>query len=314
MQHPKTRGGSTGSGTKPKSPVPKAVDNRWQRSPTSEKKRVTKAPELETQIARLQEELKKTKSQLIEAESCTNQARLEANEAKKELAAMSAKLNEMWACEESKIQELRKISQDRDRAWEAELKAVQKHLATAINENQKLNARLEKAAEAEAEAVQAKQAGLVNEVMSLRSQLSESVNAVEEVKIRLNESKEAESRALEQLESVKSSMEEEASKAEAVWVEELGTTRAANTEMENELRRLKVQMEQWRKAAEVAAAMVLGEVGGGRKFEESSESFDFNAIGEKSNSGYLEYTEDEASIKKTSNMLKKFGVLLKIGQ
>ncbi|KAF5819435.1 putative interactor of constitutively active ROPs [Helianthus annuus] len=310
MQHPKTRGGTTGSGTKPKNLVPKPVDHR--RAPTSEKKRVTKAPELETQIARLQEELKKTKSQLIEAESCTKQARHEADEAKKELAAMTAKLDDLWACEESKIQELRKISQDRDRAWEAELKAVQKHLATAINENQKLNTRLERAAEAEA--VQAKQAELVNEVISLRLQLSESVNAVEEVKIRLNESKEAESRAVERLESVKSSMEEEARKAEAVWVEELGATRAANTEMENELRRLKVQMEQWRKAAEVAATMVLGEVGCNGKFEESSDSFEFNAIAEKSNSGYLEYTEDEASIKKTSNMLKKFGVLLKIGQ
>ncbi|KAL9998024.1 putative interactor of constitutive active ROPs [Helianthus debilis subsp. tardiflorus] len=81
--------------------------------------------------------------------------------------------------------------------------------------------------------------------------------------------------------------------------------------MENELRRLKVQMEQWRKAAEVAATMVLGEVGCNGKFEES---FECNAMAEKSNSGYLEYTEDEASIKKTSNMLKKFGVLLKIGQ
>ncbi|KAI3823421.1 hypothetical protein L1987_04857 [Smallanthus sonchifolius] len=288
MQHPKTRGGSTGSSTKPKNSGPKAVDQRWQRAPTSEKKRAVKTPELETHVARLQEELKKTKSQLSESESRTKQAH---QEAKKELAAMTVKLDELWACQESKIQELRKISQDRDQAWESELQAVQKHLATAITENQKLNIRLQKAAESEA--AQAKQAELAQEVLTLRSKLLETVNAVEELKVQLNESKESKSRALEQLDLVKSSMEED-------------------RKIEGELRRLKVQMEQWRKAAEVAAAMVLGEVGGGGKFETSSESFDFNVISEKS--AFLEDTEDESSIKKTSNMLKKFGVLFQKGQ
>ncbi|XP_076953712.1 interactor of constitutive active ROPs 5-like isoform X2 [Bidens hawaiensis] len=292
-------GRTTGTVTKPKNSGPKAVDHRWQRSPTSEKKRATKALDLETQVARLQEELKNTKNQLSQSESCTKQARQEAEEAKKELAAMRAKLDELWDCEEAKIQELRKISQDRDRAWESELQAVQKHLATAINENQKLNTRLQKTAQAEAE--QAKQAELAREIVTLRSQLSESVNEVKEVMIKLNESKESESRALEELELVKLGR-----------AEEVGTALAAKAEMEGELKRLKVQMEQWRKAAEVAAAMVLGEVGGGGKFEESTESFDVNVIGEKSS--YLEYTKDDSSNKKTSNVLKKFGVLLKMGQ
>ncbi|KAI3716651.1 hypothetical protein L1987_67666 [Smallanthus sonchifolius] len=266
MQHPKTR-----------YVLPSSFYSYYK------KKRAVKTPELETQVARLQEELKKTKSQLSESESRTKQAQIEAEEAKKELVAMTVKLDELWACEESKIQQLRKISFDRDQAWESELQAVQKHLATAIAENQKLNIRLQKAAESEA--AQAKQTELAQEVLTLRSKLSETVNAVEELTIKLNESKESESRALEQLDLVKSSVEED-------------------RKMEGELRRLKVQMEQWRKAAEVAAAMVLGEVGGGGKFETSSESFDFNVMGEKS---CLEDTEDESSIKKTNNMLKKIG-------
>ena len=54
------------------------------------------------------------------------------------------------------MQELRKISQDRDRAWESELEAVQKQhsmdsatLASAVNEIQKLKVQLEKAYESE---------------------------------------------------------------------------------------------------------------------------------------------------------------------
>ncbi|KAK1434921.1 hypothetical protein QVD17_00676 [Tagetes erecta] len=246
MQHPKTRVGTTGPGTKPKNSGPKTTDHRWQRGPTTEKKRATKTPDLETQLARLQEELKNTKNQLSQSESCTKQAQNEAEQAKKELAAMKAKLNDLWACEESKIQELRQISQDRDRAWESELQAVQKHLATAIAENQKLNIRLQKAAEWEP--AHTKQAELVQEN--------------EQLKIQINELKESESGALEQV-----------------------------AETEGELRRLKVQMEQWRKAAEVAAAMVLDDDGGGKFVE----TVDISVVGEKLNSSCLDDTEDESS-------------------
>ncbi|XP_076938694.1 interactor of constitutive active ROPs 2, chloroplastic-like [Bidens hawaiensis] len=283
MQHPKTRGGTTRSDTKPRTSGPKVVDHRGQRAPTSEK-----------QLAQLQEELKKTKDQLRESESCTKTANQEAEEAKKQLAAMSAKfhesqnqLDELWTCEESRIQELRKISKDRDRAWESELKAVQKHLATAINENQKLNSRLQKLAESEsAHAKQAESAQ--DEIMTLKLKLSENVYLVEQLNIQLKEYKDSESRDLESRDL------------------ELASALAAGAEMENELRKLKVQAEQWRKAAEAAAAMVMG--GGGGKF---IHSLDFNVVGEKSSS---DDTEDESSIKKTSNMLKKIGVLLKKGQ
>ncbi|KAI3687921.1 hypothetical protein L1987_81625 [Smallanthus sonchifolius] len=269
MQHSKTRGGTTGSNTKPRTLGPKVVDHRWQRAPASKKKRAGRVPELEIQLARLQEELKKTKDELSESESRTKLAYEEAEEAKKQLAATSAKLDES----QNQLHEL----------W------------ASINENQKLNIRLQKSAESEA--AHAKQAESAHdELLTLKSQLSETVDLIEELKIQLNESKD--------------------SKDENVEIEramELASALAASAEMESELRKLKVQTEQWRKAAEVAAAMVLDgdDGGGGGKFVDS---FEFNVIGEKSNSCYSEDTEDESSMKKTSNMLKKIGVLLKKGQ
>ncbi|KAL4591970.1 hypothetical protein LXL04_004947 [Taraxacum kok-saghyz] len=335
MQHPKPRGRTTGSTGKLKSTIganrenissQSSTANRSPRTPASEKKRVGRVSELETQLAHLQEELKKTKDHLSESELSQKRAHREAEDAKKQLAATLVKLeesqqqlDEIWACEESRIQELRKISQDRDRVWESELKSVQKQhemdsavLAATMNENQKLKIQLQKVVESE---------------NSLRLQLSESVDLVDELKARLNESNESEARALtlasqtrDQLElMVKSSTEKDAAaqltedadgEDEAERAVELGSALAANAEMESELRKLKVQTEQWRKAAEMAAAMVLGD--GGGKFVEQSESFDIH--GEKSNSPNSEDTEEESSNKKNNGMLKKIGGLLKKGQ
>ncbi|KAJ0550740.1 putative interactor of constitutively active ROPs [Helianthus annuus] len=175
----------------PKARSPK-VDRRSPRTPTSEKKRPGRVSELETQLANLQEELKKTKDQL----------------------------DEISASEESRLQELRNISQDRDRAWESELEAVQKHhsvdsaaLAAANNEVQKLKIELEKVADSEAE--QAKYAESAhNEMVKLRKELSETLAVIEELKTQLKDSQDSEARALEtvsqtreQLETVKSTEE-----------------------------------------------------------------------------------------------------------
>lgn len=190
--------------------------------------------ELETQLANLQEELKKAKDQLSQSEASKKRANEDADVAKKELADMSEKLqdsqqqlDEISASEESRLQELRKISQDRDRAWESELEAVQKHhsmdsaaLASAMNEIQKLKIQLEKLSESEAN--QAKYAESAhNDVLALRLELSETLAVVEELKTQLNDSKDSEAKALEivsqtqeQLEAVKST--EEAMRSEKV--------------------------------------------------------------------------------------------------
>ncbi|CAI9273319.1 unnamed protein product [Lactuca saligna] len=218
----------------PKPRSPKVSERRSPRTPTSEKKRPGRVAELETQLANLQEELKKAKDQLSQSEASKKRANEDADVAKKELADMSEKLqdsqqqlDEISASEESRLQELRKISQDRDRAWESELEAVQKHhsmdsaaLASAMNEIQKLKIQLEKLSESEAN--QAKYAESAhNDLLALRLELSETLAVVEELKNQLNDSKDAEAKALEivsqtqeQLETVKST--EEALRSEKV--------------------------------------------------------------------------------------------------
>lgn len=204
----------------PKARSPKVSDRRSPRTPTSEKKRPGRVSELETQLANLQEELKKAKDQLCQSESWKKRANEDAEEAKKQLADMTEKLqdsqqqlDEISASEESRVQELRKISQDRDRAWESELEAVQKHhsmdsaaLASAMSEIQKLKVQLEKVAESEA--AQAKYAESAhNEMLTLRLELSETLAIVEELKNQLNDSKDSEARALEAVSQTQEQLE-----------------------------------------------------------------------------------------------------------
>ncbi|KAJ0261374.1 Interactor of constitutive active ROPs 3 [Hirschfeldia incana] len=86
--------------------------------------------------------------------------------------------------------------------------------------------------------------------------------------------------------------------------EQLDATQASNSEMEIELRKLKVQSNQWRKAAEAATAMLSA--GNNGKF---GEKFD-----NKTNSPYSEDVDDEVTKKKNGNVLKKIGVLWKKNQ
>ncbi|KAA8516519.1 hypothetical protein F0562_016975 [Nyssa sinensis] len=196
----------------PKERSPKVIERRSPRSPVSEKKRPSRMSELESQLAQLQEELKKAKDQLSSSESWKRRAQQEAEEAKKQLAAMSAKLEEsqqqlleLSASEEDRVQELRKISQDRDRAWQSELEAVQKQhsmdnaaLASAMNEIQKLKIQLERVAESEA--AQARHAESAHtELQSIRIELTETLSLVEKLKTQLGDCKESETHALDEV-------------------------------------------------------------------------------------------------------------------
>ncbi|XP_059667694.1 interactor of constitutive active ROPs 2, chloroplastic-like isoform X2 [Cornus florida] len=211
----------------PKDRSPKVIERRSPRSPVPEKKRPSRVPELESQLAQLQEELKKAKDQLSSSELWKRRAQQEAEETKKQLAAMSAELEEsqqqlleLSASEDTRVQELRKISHDRDRAWQSELEAVQKQhsmdsaaLASAMLEIQKLKFQLERVAESEA--AQARDAESAHEkIQSLRLELTETLSLVEKLKTELTDCKESEARALEvvsktqmQLESSKTTEE-----------------------------------------------------------------------------------------------------------
>ncbi|KAK9290225.1 hypothetical protein L1049_008392 [Liquidambar formosana] len=226
----------------PKDRSPKVVERRSPRSPVTEKKRPSRVSELESQLAQLQEDLKKAKEQLNSSESWKRQAQQEAEEAKKQFLAMSAKLEEsqqqlmeLSASEEARIQELRKISQDRDRAWESELEAVQKQhsmdsaaLGSAMNEIHKLKKQLEMMAEFEA--AQTKHAESAHaEIQSLRLELAETLSLVEKMKIELSDCKESEARALEVLSKTQMQLETARETAETLRSDGLRATDAYNS-------------------------------------------------------------------------------------
>ncbi|GMI92303.1 ROP interactive partner 5 [Hibiscus trionum] len=95
----------------------------------------------------------------------------------------------------------------------------------------------------------------------------------------------------------------------AMVAEQLEAAQAANSEMAAELRRVKVQSEQWRKAAELAAAMLTAGNSGKRLIERTG-SLDSN-YNPRISSPYTEDMEDDFLKKKNANMLKKIGVLWK---
>ncbi|TKY52891.1 Interactor of constitutive active ROPs 2 [Spatholobus suberectus] len=194
----------------PKDRSPKVTERKSPRSPISEKKRPSRVQELESQLAQLEEDLKRTNDQLNSSESWKRKAQQEAEEAKKQLLAMSKELEdsqqqllELSASEEERLQELQKISQDRDRAWQSELEAVQKQhsmdstaLVSAMNEIQKLKIQLERVRESEA--VHLSNAESDNaEIQELRVELDEALTLVEKLKNEVSDCKESESRALE---------------------------------------------------------------------------------------------------------------------
>ncbi|KAL8036163.1 hypothetical protein ABFX02_12G141600 [Erythranthe guttata] len=97
--------------------------------------------------------------------------------------------------------------------------------------------------------------------------------------------------------------------------EELDAAQAVNLEMEAELRKLKVQSDQWRKAAEAAASMLSSNGNNNNgKYVERTGSLNYHTIGGKLGAPYAEDTDDDSPKKKNGSMLKKIGVLLKKGQ
>lgn len=191
---------------------------------------------METQLAQLQDELKKSKDLLSASESWKKKSQQEAEEARKQLAAMSMKLEEsekqlqeLSDSEEARVHELRKISQDRDRAWQSELEALQKQhsmdstaLASSMNEVQKLKIQLDRLAESEA--AQARHAESAhNEIQNLRLELTETLELVEKLKTQLNESKESETFALEEVRKAQVQLEAAKAMEETLRSEDLRT-------------------------------------------------------------------------------------------
>ncbi|GFQ02092.1 interactor of constitutive active rops 3 [Phtheirospermum japonicum] len=106
---------------------------------------------------------------------------------------------------------------------------------------------------------------------------------------------------------------EKGNKKAARVMEQLDAAQRANAEMEVELRKMKVQSDQWRKAAEAAAAMVAAAGNNGRVVERTG-SMDYSLRTRRMSSPYSdeEICDDEDLMrKKNGNVLSRFGVLWK---
>ncbi|GMP49713.1 hypothetical protein CsSME_00016606 [Camellia sinensis var. sinensis] len=192
----------------PKEQSPKVNEHRSPRSPASElqKKRPNRISVLESQISQLQGDLKKVKDELSSSESWKTRAQQDAEDSKKQLL----QLLELSSSEETRVIELQKISEDRDREYKSELEAIQNQhlvestaLASAVNEIQQLKAQLEMN-------VQSANA----ELLSVKENLAETLSLVEDMKNQLRDSKESEAQAQElvgvtllQLETAKKTVE-----------------------------------------------------------------------------------------------------------
>ncbi|XP_060170182.1 interactor of constitutive active ROPs 3-like isoform X2 [Lycium barbarum] len=130
----------------------------------------------------------------------------------------------------------------------------------------------------------------------------------DEVTAELDAAKTAEREALMRL----GYMNEEVDKSNrrvARVAEQLDAAQASNAEMEAELRKLKVQSNQWRKAAEVATAMLSN--GNNGKFVERTGSMDSPYSPHKISSPYFDDMDEDLMKRKNPNMLKRIGELWK---
>ncbi|TVU02346.1 hypothetical protein EJB05_18662 [Eragrostis curvula] len=211
-EHP-TRTSSTGSNKtgrtartaeSPTGLSPK-VDRRVAMSAEREKRRPpTKLSELESQLSQLQDELKKAKEQLHSTELSKRRALQEAEEARAQAATASAQvrhseaqLAELSSAEDARLHELRRLSQERDRSWQSELEALQKQhaadsaaLAAAMGEVHRLRVQLAAAARADR-----------------RQDVVEALATIDELKVKLKASEEAEAQARAMHEECKQQLE-----------------------------------------------------------------------------------------------------------
>ncbi|KAG0496346.1 hypothetical protein HPP92_001037 [Vanilla planifolia] len=187
---------------------PKSINRQSPKSPLNEKKLPTKLNELECQISQLKEELKKAKDQLSLSESSKKQLEEEAGEIKKQLTATSSRLEEsklqlveFSKAEDARLQELRKISQERDKAWQSELEALQQQhsidsatLLSSMNEIQKLKQQIDMAMKAEADRSQDHDTAQI-ELDALKKDMAAALYTVQNLNAKVREKETAEEEA-----------------------------------------------------------------------------------------------------------------------
>ncbi|KAL9243863.1 hypothetical protein vseg_017702 [Gypsophila vaccaria] len=193
------------SRTPNKSPI--VTDRRSSRSPISEKKRPSKLSELESQISKLQNDLKTVKDQLIISESSKNEAQADAEDVKRKLADVSSKLeesqkqlSELDASKDATAIDQRDIAQE-EQEWESKIEAARVQqlydtvsLNSALAEIEKLKEQLKDVSELKD--VQEKKSDETQfEMHSLKIKLLETSSLVESMRHELEQTKNSEAQA-----------------------------------------------------------------------------------------------------------------------
>ncbi|CAO2814421.1 unnamed protein product [Amaranthus hypochondriacus] len=189
----------------PKDRSPKVIERKSPRSPIPERKRPSKLSALESQISKLDDDLKNVKDQLITSESSKKEAQHDAEEAKRQLADISVQLEEsqkqlsqVLASKEGTVV----LQNDSDeQEWKSQIESVRNQhsidsaaLASALDEIQKLKLQLEKVTESGNS--QAEQSEIAHaELKYLKDKLAETFSFLESMKQELKESKESEAEA-----------------------------------------------------------------------------------------------------------------------
>lgn len=185
---------------------PKFIDRVSPRGPVTElqKNRVGRIAELETQVAQLEDALRTVKDQLIVSESWKKQAKLDAEESRMELSAITFKLQESqkllaWS---SSNQEVHEPNSNNSAA-----------LAAALLEIDQLKVKLDTTSESEVTQTKLAETAYT-EIHILRENMAETLSLMEEMKNQLEDCKISESQAqalasqtLSQLETARKTME-----------------------------------------------------------------------------------------------------------
>ncbi|CAN1274883.1 Interactor of constitutive active ROPs 2, chloroplastic [Linum perenne] len=249
---------------------------------------------------RLKEEMNSLK-----VEVCELRADLEASETRYQEEYVQSTLQIRGAYEQ--VEKMKQESGEREAEMEAELKKAKAYI------DEMKASLLEKETQVESLAEQ-------NEMlkMEIKKGEEERSRANEEAAALAETAKAAEREALMKLGYITEEADKSSRRAARV-TEQLDASQAANSEMEAELRRLKVQADQWRKAAEAAASMLSTGNNNGKFVErtgslDSSNNVNYTTIaGAMVGSPFSEDMDDDSMKKKNGNVLKKIGVFWKKG-
>ncbi|CAI9264290.1 unnamed protein product [Lactuca saligna] len=254
-------------------------------------------------------ELQQSRERVSSLESIIEEMNVKEKQSEsKEITDLKAELENLKSRQAWEISgELRKSKEDVDEL-RASLMDKETELQCILEENENLNAKLKNLRENEV-GNESKQEfeSLKLKLTSLETELSEKCDENEMLKL--------------EIKKMKSSTEAmKKNKDEVVNVtERLEAVKMSNCEMEEELRRLKVQMSQWRKAAEAATDMLCDKSSdnNGRMLEERTWSMGHFSPRKRLNMcspGSVEIDDDdddEFMKRKDGNMLRRIGVLWK---